>query len=472
MRTMQSYGEKWDELLNLKDSLFVFDVKDKNYLFDKYGCNFSEIDAGVKHIVSCLLHGMSFNAMKEDYTRLFSNDNLDEILNELSMLYSNGFLTAEDKLSKIKGNGGGFVSALCLIMATDCNLRCKYCFAGDGNYNHIRKKMSIDVAEKSIDFLVRNAGRRKDLALSFFGGEPLLNFKGIKEIVMYAEKTGLKHGKKFSFSVTTNGTLLNPEMMDFFVEHDFSYIISLDGPKEVNDRFRVFPNGSGTYDIVRAKQKAFVKRYPQVQEKITLRGTFTAQTSDISKSLYHLKQLGFNNISLEPCASKDKDFQINGHNLRRILEEYDKVAKLYLESIKSGDEFSFFHLHQLFFQVAEGAQRTAQCGAGFGYLTVDPDGTIYPCHRLVGDSRYIMGNIRENVFQNTLDHKICEIFKRASVNHKPACKKCWAKYICGGGCHATAIQFNDDILQPYTIECELMKQRIKLGVWVYSQLEG
>lgn len=170
MRSIQSYGEKWDELLNLKDSLFVFDVKDKNYLFDKYGCNFSEIDAGVKHVVSCLLHGMSFNDMKKDYIHFFPNDNVNEILDELFMLYSNGFLTAEDKLSKIMGSGGGFVSALCLIMATDCNLRCKYCFAGDGNYNHIRKKMSIDVAEKSVDFLVRNAGRRKDLALSFFGG--------------------------------------------------------------------------------------------------------------------------------------------------------------------------------------------------------------------------------------------------------------------------------------------------------------
>lgn len=469
--SIQSPVEKWDNLLNLKDSLFVFDVEDKKYLFDKNSCYFCEVDAGVKHVVSCLLHGMSFYDMKEDHTHFFPNDNLDEILDELSTLYSSGFLTAEDKISKIKRNGRGFVSALCLIMATDCNLRCKYCFARGGNYDHIRKKMGRDIAEKSTDFFLKNAGRRKDLALSFFGGEPLLNFKGIKETVLYAEKIGLKHGKKFSFSVTTNGTLLNSEMMDFFVEHNFSYIISLDGPEEVNDRFRGFPNGSGTYDIVLAKLKEFIGRYPQVKEKITLRGTFTAKTSDISKSLYHLKQLGFRNISLEPCSTGNKDFQINEHNLTRILEEYDKVAKLYLESIKSGDEFSFFHMHQLFFQVAEGTQRTTQCGAGYGYLTVDPGGTIYPCHRLVGDSRYIMGNIMENVFQNTLYQGISERFKRSSVNYKPVCNNCWAKYICGGGCHATAIQFNDDILQPYKIECSLMKHRIKLGVWVYSQLE-
>ena len=404
--------------------------------------------------------------MKEDYTRLFPGDNLNEILDELSILYSDGFLTTDDTLSKINGGGRGFVSALCLILATDCNMRCKYCFASGGSYTHVRKKMSIDVAEKSIEFLVRNAGRMKKLTLGFFGGEPLLNFKVLKKAVQYAEEIGIKHNKEFSFSVTTNGTLLNPEMMDFFVEHGFSYIISLDGTKEVNDRFRVFPNGSGTYDVVSAKLKEFINRYPQIQEKIELRGTFTAQTSDISESLYHLKQLGFDNISLEPCSADDENFQINEHNLNEVLEEYDKVAKLYLESIKSGDEFSFFHMHQLFFQVAEGTQRTTQCGAGSGYLAVDPDGAIYPCHRLVGDSRYVMGNI----FKNTIDHRIREIFKQASANHKSDCGRCWAKYICGGGCHATAIQFNDDILKPYNIDCEIMKHRIKLGVWIYSQL--
>jgi uncharacterized protein len=156
--SIQSPVEKWDNLLNLKNSLFVFDIEDKKYLFDKNSCYFCEVDAGVKQVVSCLLHGMSFNDLKEGYTRLFLDDNLDEILDELSILYSNGFLTAEDKMSKIKRNGRGFVSALCLIMATDCNLRCKYCFAGEGNYNHIRKKMGRDIAEKSTDFFMKNAG--------------------------------------------------------------------------------------------------------------------------------------------------------------------------------------------------------------------------------------------------------------------------------------------------------------------------
>lgn len=464
---IQSALEKWEVLLNLQDSLYIFEVKGKNYLIDKNSCNFSEIDASLKHVICCLLKGMNFYEMKKDYTRLFSNNNLDDVLDELFLLYSEGFLTAEDKISKIKDSRGRFISALCLIMATDCNLRCKYCYAGEGNYDLVREKMGFDVAEKSVDFLVKNAGRRKYLTLSFFGGEPLLNFEVLKRTTEYAEKVGQLEGKNFSFSITTNGTLLNPEMMDFLVKHDFSYIISLDGPEEVNDHFRVFQNGSGTYDIVLAKLEAFITRYPKIKEKITVRGTFTAQTSDISASVYHLKQLGFNNISLEPCSTGHKDFQINETNLTKIQKEYEKVAKLYLESIKSGDAFSFFHMHQLFFQVAEGTQRITQCGAGYGYLAVDPEGTIYPCHRLVGDSRYIMGNIS----QGTLDDKIREKFKRATANNKPACSKCWAKYICGGGCHATAIQFNDDILQPYVIDCELMKHRIKLGVWIYSQLE-
>jgi uncharacterized protein len=459
--------QKWDSLGDLKDCLFLFDVENKKFMFNENTCNFCEIDAPVGRVVSCILAGTSFRDMEAEFVRLFPQESLKEVLDELHTLQLKRFITADDRLSRIGERRRRFVSALCLIMATDCNLRCKYCYAGGGNYKHPRKLMNTVVAEKSIDFFVGNSGRLAPLEVSFFGGEPLLNFEVIKDTVHYAEKVGPQHGKKFSFTVTTNGTLLTPEMMDFFVEHDFSYIISIDGPKELNDLFRVFPSGCGTYDMVISKLREFTGRHPNVYRKITLRGTFTSQTKDITKSLYHLKQLGFKDISLETAATEDESFQINENNMSSILEEYDKTAKAYLETIKSGDDLRFFHMHQLFFQVAEGTQRITQCGAGFGYLAVDPDGTIYPCHRLVGDSRFTMGS----VFQNTLDPKIVEMFERSTVNHKQDCRKCWARYICGGGCHATALQFNKDILQPYKIECELMKHRIKLGAWIYSQLE-
>jgi uncharacterized protein len=462
---MENNIEKWNSLLDLKDSPFLFDVENKKFLFDVNTCNFCEIDAEVGYAVLCILKGTCFSDLQTEFARLFPQSRLEEVIKELHMLYLTRFLSTDDRLSRVRQRHNSFVSALCLIMATDCNLRCKYCFAEGGNYNHPRKLMSSAVAKKAIDFLVDNSG--KQVEVSFFGGEPLLNFEVIKQTVDYAENVGTKSGKKFSFNITTNATLLNSEIMDFLFAHDFSYVISIDGPEEVNDLLRVFPNGSGTYDLIVSKLKEFIRRHPSVKEKITLRGTFTSQTSDITRSLYHLKQLGFKDISLEAVATEDERFQINGNNLNHILREYDRTAKGYLETIKSGEELRFFHMHQLFFQVAQGTQRVTQCGAGSGYLAVDPDGAIYPCHRLVGDFEFIMGN----VFEGTLNPKIVKMFKCATVNDKQDCRECWARYICGGGCHATAIQFNKNILSPYRVECELMKHRIKLGAWIYSNLE-
>ncbi|PVX24173.1 MAG: hypothetical protein CW691_08420 [Candidatus Bathyarchaeum sp.] len=463
---MNSHLEKWNKLLELKDSLYQFDFENRNYLIDTNSCNFCEIDLNAKQLVSQITKGTSFNKMKEGCSDLFSYDSLVEVLDELFMLYSNGFLVSQNKVSTINELKDQPVSTLCLIMATDCNLRCRYCFAKGGSYNLTRKKMSSYVAETSVDFLLANSWRKKSLSLSFFGGEPLLNLDVIKRTVRYAKKMGKKHKKKFSFNITTNGTILNQDIMDFLVKNDFGIIISLDGPKEVNDKQRVFPNGSGTYELVANNLEKFVKRYPKMRHKITIRGTITIKTKDISKSLYHLKKLGFSIMSLETVMTQNTEFEINDENISKIFREYNKVAKRYLESLKTGDNFSFFHLHQMFFQVSEGTQRISQCGAGVGYLSIDPEGEIYPCHRFVGDSRFVMGT----VFHNEVDPKIKDVFRHSSVNNKEDCKNCWAKYICGGGCHATAIQFNDDILKPHKIECELMKHRIKLGTWIYSQL--
>lgn len=454
-------------MLSRRESLYLFDVKDRMYLLDKNSCYFCEITSQMKNVLASLVQGMSLDQMREEYIRLFPDHSINEVLGELTYLFSSGLIASEDIVSRLVENKSHLISALCLILASDCNLRCKYCFADGGSYSLKRKKMAPEIAAKSVDILFENSGRRRVVALSFFGGEPLMNFETLQYCVEYSEMLCKKYDKRISYNLTTNATLLNAEMMDFFIKHDFSYIISLDGSKEENDKFRVKPNGTGTYDSVVAKLNEFIMHNQQVKDKVTIRATFTSETKNISQSLYHLKELGFKNISIEPCFSKNGDFQLCDANLNKIKDEYNRVAEQYLVSLQKGDKFSFFHMHQLFFQVAEGTKRTAQCGAGSGYLTIDPDGNIYPCHRLVGDSRYAMGS----VISKKLDRNVRKIFQLASVSSKTECESCWAKYICGGGCHATAIKFNDNILKPFNIECELMKHRIKLGAWLYSKLQ-
>jgi uncharacterized protein len=464
---MQKNEMKLAEIANFKNSIYVFSIRGKDYLVDKNNSNFCEIDPPAKYVLEEIIRGTSYHKIKNSFQKKFSQVNIQEVLSDFFTLCSSGFFSTEDKLLKMK-NKGRFISALCLIMATDCNLRCKYCFAGGGNYNLSRKKMEKYIAEKAVDFLIHNSGRIKNLSLSFFGGEPLLNYQGIIDTVAYAKQNENKYNKKFGFSITTNATLLNSDLMKFLVKNDFGIIISLDGPKEVNDLNRVFPDSSGTYDVIVNKINEFITKYPEMKKRITVRGTYTIQTPDISTSLFHLRNMGFESISLEAATTGNKKFDINNENIEKVIEEYDKVADLYLESLKNGNEFSFFHLEKMFFQVANGTQKITQCGAGLGYLAVDPEGKLYPCHRLVGDSRYVMGNVVEG----SINKKVRDMFKDSNVNNKADCSKCWAKYICGGGCHATAIQYNNDIQKPYKIECELMKHRIKLGTWIYSQIEG
>lgn len=455
----------WNRLKRIAPHTKVFNVMGRNLCFNSITCFFCEIDEPT----AAVFHELSIDASYDDVLLRFSQNPLlpplDEIVSELMVLVESGYLSADDGLLEPPKNSVPTLTTLSLIMATDCNLRCRYCYADEGTYHRPRSLMDISTAKRAVDFLIRKSHRAKEVGISFFGGEPLLNYDCITQLVPYAIDRFECNGQRCSFSITTNGTLLTVDKVAFFEKYNFGYIVSLDGPQNINDQNRIFPDGTGSYDSVMRRLSQLADAYSGFSHKVTIRATFTGKDHDLVSSLSHLRTVGFSKISLESCSPVPKHLAIDKENLSDVLTDYDAAAKWYLEQLQSGDRFAFYHMHQLFFQVAEGTKRISQCGAGRGYLAVAPDGVLYPCHRLVGDETYAMGSVFTGA-----DSKIQSLFGSVSVPYKQQCRSCWARYICGGGCHATAVQFNHDILQPFDVECELMKYRIKLGAWLYAQL--
>jgi len=390
---------------------------------------------------------------------------LKEIILELDELLTNGFLAKEHNLPNKLIPGKPVIKALALILATDCNLRCDYCYAEGGSYNHERGLMDFSVAKAAIDLLVEGSKGSNEVGISFFGGEPLLNFECIKDAVPYAIEQFQLVKKKCYFGITTNGILLNPANLKFLLDNDFSLIISIDGPPEVHNKYRKFTNNKGSYDRVVKNLVNLNKIFPDFYNKITIRATFTGHDHDMISRLSHLYDLGFKKIALESCAATPEHLGIDKKDLENILSDYNKTALWYLNELKTENLFSFNHFTQLFEQVSKATKRITQCGAGRGYLTVSPKGMLYPCHRMAGNDAFAMGT----VFKGP-DPDIQRLFGSVSVPFKDKCMSCWARYICGGGCHATAVQFNENILHPYDIDCELMKHRIKLGAWLFSEM--
>lgn len=359
------------------------------------------------------------------------------------------------------------VKALCLHIAHDCNLRCSYCFAGTGEYLGERSMMSLDVGKKAIDFLIENSGNRRNLEVDFFGGEPLMNFEVVKEIVAYAKERQEQAGKNFRFTITTNVLLLDEDKRAFINENMHNVVLSLDGRKEVNDSVRKRINGSGCYDRIIPLAKKMVEE--RKGQNYYLRGTFTRNNLDFGEDVLHMADLGFEQISVEPVvAARDSGLDIRYEDIDIACKEYERLAKEYMERRKNGRWFNFFH----FMIDLEGgpcvAKRLRGCGSGTEYLAVTPEGDLYPCHQFVGQKDFLLGNI----FIGLNNNSVREEFTAANVYTKPECSSCWAKFYCSGGCAANAWQFNRDIKVPYDIGCELEKKRVECSLWLKAQEAG
>lgn len=353
------------------------------------------------------------------------------------------------------------VKALCLHIAHDCNLACRYCFAEEGEYHGRRALMSFEVGKKALDFLVNNSGNRVNLEVDFFGGEPLMNWQVVKQLVEYGRSLETPNHKKFRFTLTTNGVLLNDEMLEFANKEMSNIVLSIDGRKEVNDTKRPFRNGTGSYDLIVPKfQKTAQSRE---QTNYYVRGTFTHDNLDFAEDVLHLADLGFKQISVEPVvAQAEEPYAITEYDIPVIKAEYDRLAQEILKRKEAGQEFNFFHF---MIDLSGGpcvAKRLSGCGSGTEYLAVTPWGDFYPCHQFVGQEEFLMGNVDEGV----LKKDICDEFKLCNVYAKDKCKKCFAKFYCSGGCAANSYNFNGNIKDVYEIGCELQRKRVECAIMI------
>lgn len=390
-----------------------------------------------------------------------------EAITEIDSLIAKDLLYSEENYLNHESfkNKNTVVKALCLHIAHDCNIRCKYCFASQGDFKGERKLMTSDIGKKSLDFLFRNSGNRRNLEVDFFGGEPLMNFDVIKEIVDYGRKEEKKYGKNIRFTLTTNGVLLNEENMQYISKHMHNVVLSIDGRKEVNDKVRYTINGDGTYNIILPKllEMAELRNH----KNYYARGTFTKYNLDFAKDVLHLADLGFKHISVEPVvASSENDYAILEEDLPQIFKQYEDLAEKYIQRKKDGKGFNFFHFMIDLNQGPCVIKRLSGCGAGAEYLAITPEGDLYPCHQFVGNEDFKLGNVNEN----TVDISIYNKFSNANVYNKDKCNQCWAKFYCSGGCHANAYNFNKDIYIPYSVGCEMEKKRIECALTIQAKL--
>ncbi|EGT3797419.1 thioether cross-link-forming SCIFF peptide maturase [Clostridioides difficile] len=404
--------------------------------------------------------------LKSKYQEEKINEAYEEILN----LEKEGLLYTEDTYQYHPSfvHREPVVKALCLNVAHDCNLKCKYCFAAQGDFGGEKELMSFEVGKAAIDYLIANSGSRKNLEIDFFGGEPLMNFEVVKQLVDYGRSVEKDYNKNIRFTITTNGVLLNDEIIDYINENMHNVVLSLDGRKEVNDNMRPTLNDKGSYDITLPRFKKLVEKRAK-DKYYYIRGTFTRDNLDFSKDVMHFADLGFKLTSVEPVVGDESNpYALREEDLPKIFEEYEKFAVEYADRQLQGDGFKFFHFMIDLNQGPCVIKRITGCGAGNEYLSVTPSGDIYPCHQFVGNEEFKMANIFDE--EIVLPENLKNMFREAHVYTKEECKQCWNKFYCSGGCHANAINFNNDISKPYELGCEMQRKRTECSIMIQAKL--
>lgn len=435
-----------------------------------------DINSGSVHVVDDLVYdavalldkGMSKEEAAGKLKEHYSSEEVGTALEECQCLIDQGMLFTEDiyeNAIETFAKRETVVKALCLHIAHDCNLACRYCFAEEGEYHGKRDLMSYEVGRQALDFLIANSGNRRNLEVDFFGGEPLMNWEVVKKLVEYGREQEKIHDKKFRFTLTTNGVQLNDEIMEFANKEMANVVLSVDGRKEIHDLMRPFPKGAGSYDLVIPKFQKFAEL--RNQDKYYVRGTFTRHNLDFSKDVLHLADLGFKQISVEPVvAGENEEYALREEDLPVIYEEYDRLAKEMIRREKAGEGFNFFHF---MIDLTGGPcdyKRLSGCGSGTEYLAVTPWGDLYPCHQFVGEEKYLMGN----VFEGIKKPQIQEEFKGCNVYTKEACKDCFARFYCSGGCAANSYKFHGTIQDTYEIGCKLQRKRVECAIMIKAAL--
>jgi uncharacterized protein len=434
-----------------------------------------DVNSGSVHVVDDVVYDVI--ALYENHTKeeivdalksRYEETDIEEAMEEVSQLKEAGQLYTEDiyepYVKDLKAHNT-VVKAMCLHIAHDCNLACKYCFAEEGEYHGRRALMSYEVGKKALDYLISHSGNRHNLEVDFFGGEPLMNWEVVKQLVAYGRSQEAVHNKKFRFTLTTNGVLLNDEIMEFCNREMSNVVLSLDGRKEVNDAMRPFRNGKGSYDLIVPKFQKFADS--RNQNNYYVRGTFTTKNLDFSEDVKHFADLGFKQMSIEPVVGDEGEgYAITEADLPKIREEYDKLALEYIKRAKEGNGFNFFHFMIDLNQGPCVYKRMRGCGSGTEYLAVTPWGDLYPCHQFVGQEEFLLGNVDDGVVREDLVTQ----FAGCNVYTKDKCKNCFAKFYCSGGCAANAYQFHKDLNVPYELGCEMERKRVECAIMIKAAL--
>lgn len=442
------------------------------HTFKALGCCIAmDVDSGAVHVLdqlsydllNCVTPPMAEHCPEDVIETLsqYPREELEECWQELKELAEEKLLFEEEdyinpQWAVVKNTP---IKALCLNVAHDCNLRCKYCFASTGGYGSRRAIMSPETAKRAIDFVIEKSGKRHNIEVDFFGGEPLMAMDTVKETIAYARSIEEEKDKNFRFTITTNGMLLNPENTEYINTELKNAVLSLDGRKEVNDNMRPTAGGKGSYDIIVPKFQRFVQQ--RGDQSYYMRGTFTHDNVDFTNDIFHMADLGFTELSMEPVVSPPGEpWALTQEDLPKLFQQYELLAQEMLKREREGRPITFYH----YMLDLEGGpclhKRMSGCGSGTEYLAVTPWGELFPCHQFVNDPAYSMGDVWKGITNPQLGEK----FHRCNVVANPDCRDCWARLYCAGGCAANAYHASGDINGTYTYGCELFKKRIECAI--------
>lgn len=441
-----------------------------------------DVNSGAVHLMDEIAYDIidDFPALPKDkilekFGSQYPVSEIKEVWDEISQLEAEGVLFCGDGFTGNRNNDPSpTVKSLCLNISHDCNLRCRYCFAGSGHFGGDRTLMTAEIGKRAVDFLLENSKERRHCELDFFGGEPLMNKKTVEQVLAYGKEAAARRNKEIKFTLTTNALLLDQETTDFLNRENISVVLSLDGRPAVNDAMRLTVAGAGgSYDHIQPKISSFVES--RNNENYFVRGTYTRNNLDFSRDVLHLADLGYKYISVEPVVgSPDDDWSLRERDLPVLFQEYEELVKQYVSRMREGRGFDFFHFNLDLNHGPCLPKRLSGCGAGYEYMAVTPEGDLFPCHQFVGKNKFKLGTVWDGIQNMAM---VCE-FRDAHIYNKNKCRDCWAKFHCGGGCHANAEFANSTITEPYYVGCELEKKRLECAIYVqvlkagYKEING
>lgn len=441
---------------------FTFD--DLSIILDINSGSIHVVDDLTMHFFDALEAGKSWQESINDITTESDAETAQDIAESIEALVQEGLLFSPADFSEFKPHTEPIVKAICLHMAHDCNLRCGYCFADTGAYGGGRSLMTLETGKAAMDFLMKASQHRTHIEVDFFGGEPLLNFKVCQEVAAYGRALAKEKGKVLKLTLTTNGALLNDEVIDWLNDNNIDAVLSLDGRPEVHNRMRRFVGGQESYaPIVENFQRFAQTRNPKTHWYY-LRGTYTHYNPDFAQDVIHMvENLGFTQLSMEPVvAGADKPYMLTEEDKSILIENYEILTRHYLKRREEGQGYDFYHFNVDFDGGPCLPKRLAGCGSGHDYLAVSPEGDLYPCHQFVGDETYKIGTVYTGIERP----EVAANFQEATILKKPTCLNCWARFNCSGGCHANNIRYGGGLYEPYAYGCDLQRKRIECALYL------